>query len=150
MLPSILHSLMCALSSGARFDSAGGVTANSINLRSSFQNSPASLSNETVKRPDARPKSCSNASRRWVNQHSSDTESTADRVRPASAVLVSGGKSSRYATIPSILQRGSRLLSAPVSQASLLLSEAGPMQLVISKHSEQPKSHVTDTFAKVG
>lgn len=95
---------------------------------------------------EIRPKSCSNPPPLWHEIQSSETESTTDRVRPASAVL--GGRCSRYA-LPSILARGSRLLSAPVSQNSLVLSDAGTLQVVLGKHGDQAKSHVTDTFAKV-
>ncbi|VDD82326.1 unnamed protein product [Mesocestoides corti] len=115
------------------------VTANSVTLRSSIQTSRASVTNEPVKRLDVRPKSCSNAPPSWADPQSSETESTTDRIRPASAVL--GGRCSRY-TIPSILARSSRLLSAPVSQTSLVLSDAGTFQLVLGKHSDQSKSHI--------
>nr|CDS31348.2 potassium voltage gated channel subfamily H [Hymenolepis microstoma] len=129
-----------------RFDSTSMDTGNSVTLRSSAQTSHVSVGNEPpVKRPEIRPKSCTNAPL-WPVLQSSETESTTDRVRPASAVL--GARSSRYG-FPSLLTRGSRLLSAPVSQTSLVLSDAGTLQLVIGKHGDPSKSHVTDTFAKI-
>lgn len=137
-----------SLQLGTRFDSASIVTGNSVTLRSSAPTSRASVGNEpqtAVKRTEIRPKSCNNAPL-WSDLQSSETESTTERVRPASAVL--GARCSRYA-IPSLIARGSRLLSAPVSQTSLVLSDAGTLQVVLGKHGDQSKSHVTDTFAKV-
>lgn len=131
---------------GARFDSISVGTANSVTLRSSVQTSRASVANESIKKSELRPKSCSNAPPLWPDHQSSETESTTDRARPASAVL--GGRCSRYA-LPSLLARGSRLISAPASQTSIVLSDAGTLQVVLGKHGDQAKSHVTDTFAKV-
>ncbi|VDN97348.1 unnamed protein product [Rodentolepis nana] len=129
-----------------RFDSTSMDTGNSVTLRSSAPTSHVSVGNEPpVKRSEIRPKSCTNAPL-WPVLQSSETESTTDRVRPASAVL--GARCSRY-VFPSLLTRGSRLLSAPVSQTSLVLSDAGTLQLVLGKHGDQSKSHVTDTFAKI-
>ncbi|CUT99305.1 potassium voltage gated channel subfamily H [Echinococcus multilocularis] len=130
----------------ARFDSISVETANSVTLRSSVQTSRASMANEPIKKSEVRPKSCSNAPPLWSDHQSSETESTTDRARPASAVL--GGRCSRYA-LPSLLARGSRLISAPASQTSIVLSDAGTLQVVLGKHGDQAKSHVTDTFAKI-
>lgn len=129
-----------AIYSGTRFDSASMATENCVTLRSSIQESRLSMGNgfvnyrkfdQSLARPDSQ---------------SSETEFTSSRVRPASADV--GARCSRYA-IPSLLARGSRLLSAPVCQTSPVLRDAFALQTVLGNHSERSKSHVAGTFAKV-
>ncbi|KAM7538800.1 hypothetical protein Aperf_G00000048150 [Anoplocephala perfoliata] len=131
---------------GTRLDSASIATGTSVTLRSSIQTSRVSIGNEPIKRLEIRPKSCTNALIR-PNSQPSETESSSNRVRPASAVL--GARYSRY-IVPSLIAHGSRFLSAPASQASpVLLRDASALQAVLGKHSDQSKSHVTGTFAKI-
>ncbi|KAL7053947.1 hypothetical protein AAHC03_026675 [Spirometra sp. Aus1] len=108
---------------------------------------PTRMRGTSVQSPSVtRPKSYSNGPppTSWADE-TPDLEH--DRVRPASAIVAS--RNGRL-VMPSLLTHGSeRLVSAPASQTSLLLSGSGPLQLVLSKHTDQPKSHVTDTFAKI-
>ncbi|BHF75552.1 Potassium voltage-gated channel sub H member 7 [Sparganum proliferum] len=108
---------------------------------------PTRMRGISVQSPSVtRPKSYSNGPppTSWADENP-DLEH--DRVRPASAIVAS--RNGRL-VMPSLLTHGSeRLVSAPASQTSLLLSGSGPLQLVLSKHIDQPKSHVTDTFAKI-